>query len=241
MLKTSKTKFSGSFRLPGWLVWVFPPSALDNVADAKVVLRRIAKALKFHGVLDQFVGSWCLGLVAGAGAALRAGSDGALSEAAEWFFRNATEVNIYFVYLTIGLACALVATHKKVGAQWTMRRVFFLPLLRLTGDAFLLASGAFVVVLCVAAWKGGLTVGAGAGATPVPFSAAAFGTVLFSMLAAFTCVVRAITDSLIDDALFRQANGRDPGLHQVLRLAGGGGILVFFVLTYTIFSMRGAV
>ena len=210
MSAPKKTIVLKPFFAPLSLGRFFRANALDRKADARVVFRRVGTALKFRGVLDPFLGTWVVGLFAGAAAWCCSGSEGAASETAEWFFRNATEVNVYFAFGAIGLASYLVATHAPLHEQWYFRRTVALPLLRVVGDAFLLASGAFVVVLIATLPHGSVVVGMGQSATVLSKQAYPGGFVTFTLLALFTCLARLIADSFADVPLFKDVNGKDP-------------------------------
>lgn len=232
---TSTTYLLSSFQR--LLRRVFPNNALDSPADRAVLRRRILKALKFRGVNDQFVGSWILGILAGLGGSLQAHiGNKSVADAGEWFFRNATDLNIWFIFLTIGVGSFLVATHKRLAKQGLIRRLLLLPYLRMTGDAFLLALGAFTSAFFVAFLPGpSLVLGEGSSAMVIDVRFCLNGICYFLLMALFTTLCRVIADSLIDSALFEKVNGHEPKLGRTLLMAGGGAFLVFAIAATCLF------
>lgn len=71
--KSKRTSAEMSSRLRRFIERRFPDNAFDRPADREVVLNRIEGALKFRGVLDQFVGSMLLAGIAGMGGGHLAG------------------------------------------------------------------------------------------------------------------------------------------------------------------------
>lgn len=202
---------------------------MDRRQDREVVLRRIGKNLKFRGVLDQFVGSLALGCIAGIGGTvvIKRWPGGSLADAAEWFFRNATELNLWFALLTIGVASALVGSHVELKRQGWVKRLLFLPFIRMTGDALLLAFAAFLSAALVALAVGPSILGEGKSAVFIEGTSMMKDAALFGLLAAYVTACRLVVESVLDDALFRLVNSRDPGLRSTLKWVGWSGFVTF--------------
>lgn len=220
-----------------WFQKIFKNNALDRVVDRAVVFRRIGSSLKFRGVLDAYVGSLLLGLLAGVGGALAKSLKGwpNAAEAADWFFKNATELNIWFVFWTIGVACTLVATHDVPKKQGWFRRLLPLPFIRMTGDAFMLAFGAFLAASITTI--GIRLFGDGPYASwSEMLEGMVLGSLMYLPLACFTTLCRLIVDGPLDQALFKDVNGHEPGLRRTLLLMGGGGLLTFLLVYWSILN-----
>lgn len=141
---------------------------------------------------------------------------------------------MWFVLLTLGVASVLVARHTELKMQGWLRRLLFLPFVRMTGDAMLLAFAAFASASIACLASGPAVLGEGGSAVVLSAFGLAKDATFFMLIAAFTTFCRLIVDSILDDALFRLVNRRDPGLRRTLAVMGYGGLGAFVVALFAL-------
>ena len=194
--------------VPQWLTRLSPNMALNHPRRRKVFLRRIGRALKSEDLLAPYLGTLLLGLTAGMMLLLTRGGDGAAAETSVWFFRNATELNAWFILLQLGAALWLLNSYNGAKNWKHVHKYVLLPFVRMVGDALILAFGAYLVAFVWTFFNaGGIRFGQGADEVFLTWRQAGGACTFFLFQSLLSLLFRLIAEGPLDEALLRNVEG----------------------------------